>query len=301
MPGEHEYLADLLEKPYRRPAPTKLPAGRLEIRLPSTPVAYRLDRARALAEVELEGGGRLQAFVEARGSNGRMRLTGAEAELVLAAPPFGGKPEGWAPPEGIAINPVEVWELGYSGPIEHRWDTGAAFSQEGWGGFTFSVAVAWRDVAGGREFAWVIETGREGETPEALAGRTRSAAEAALGLSFDEALIPHALWWQDYWSRGVLEAPDAEVEEAYYSGMYLFGAAARKGSPPAPLQGPWTTDNGRIPPWKGDYHHDLNTEMTYWPAYAGNQLEASEGFLDWLWETRRPAATGPAASSACPG
>jgi alpha-L-fucosidase 2 len=41
-----------------------------------------------------------------------------------------------------------------------------------------------------------------------------------------------------------------------------------------------------LPPWKGDYHHDLNTQMTYWPALTGNRLEAHLGFLDWLWDTR---------------
>ncbi|UCE50185.1 MAG: hypothetical protein JSW47_08480, partial [Phycisphaerales bacterium] len=55
------------------------------------------------------------------------------------------------------------------------------------------------------------------------------------------------------------------------------------------LQGPWTADNMKIPPWKGDYHHDLNTELCYWPAYSGNQVEGSLGFVNWLWETRDTA------------
>jgi len=68
--------------------------------------------------------------------------------------------------------------------------------------------------------------------------------------------------------------------------MYKFGAAARKGAPPISLQAVWTADNGLLPPWKGDFHHDLNTQLSYWPAYAGNQLEHEEGFLDWLWSVR---------------
>jgi hypothetical protein len=80
--------------------------------------------------------------------------------------------------------------------------------------------------------------------------------------------------------------PEAAIERTYYAGMSQFGAVARRGCPPASLQGVWTTDDGRLPPWKGDYHHDLNTQMTYWPAYAGDQLEAGLGFLDWLWRTR---------------
>jgi alpha-L-fucosidase 2 len=33
-----------------------------------------------------------------------------------------------------------------------------------------------------------------------------------------------------------------------------------------PLQGVWTADAGGLPPWKGDYHNDLNTQMTYSPG-----------------------------------
>ncbi|MFO7823308.1 MAG: hypothetical protein R6V72_05175, partial [Cyclobacterium sp.] len=40
--------------------------------------------------------------------------------------------------------------------------------------------------------------------------------------------------------------------------------------------------NGKLPPWKGDFHHDLNTQLSYWPTYAGNHLELEQGFIDWL-------------------
>ena len=36
----------------------------------------------------------------------------------------------------------------------------------------------------------------------------------------------------------------------------------RRVAPPMPLQGVWTADAGSLPPWKGDYHNDLNTQMT---------------------------------------
>jgi hypothetical protein len=68
--------------------------------------------------------------------------------------------------------------------------------------------------------------------------------------------------------------------------MYKFGAASRRGAPPITLQAVWTADNGQLPPWKGDYHHDLNTQLSYWPCYAGNHLEDGLSYLDWLWATR---------------
>jgi hypothetical protein len=71
--------------------------------------------------------------------------------------------------------------------------------------------------------------------------------------------------------------------------MYKFGAASRRGAPPITLQAIWTADNGQLPPWKGDYHHDLNTQLSYWPCYSGNHLEDGLAYLDWLWETKTTA------------
>ena len=51
-----------------------------------------------------------------------------------------------------------------------------------------------------------------------------------------------------------------------------------------PLQGVWTADDGALPPWKGDYHHDLNTQMSYYHYLKANHLEEGECFLDYLWE-----------------
>jgi alpha-L-fucosidase 2 len=46
------------------------------------------------------------------------------------------------------------------------------------------------------------------------------------------------------------------------------------------------SDDGRLPPWKGDFHHDLNTELSYWPGYSGNHLDLTEGFTNWLWKVK---------------
>ncbi len=40
------------------------------------------------------------------------------------------------------------------------------------------------------------------------------------------------------------------------------------------------------PPWKGDFHHDLNTQLSYWPGYTANHTDLTEGFTTWLWNTR---------------
>ena len=68
--------------------------------------------------------------------------------------------------------------------------------------------------------------------------------------------------------------------------MYKFASASRKGAPPICLQAVWTADNGQTPPWRGDFHNDLNTQLSYWPGYSSNHLEESSVFTDWLWQIK---------------
>ena len=99
----------------------------------------------------------------------------------------------------------------------------------------------------------------------------------------------HVTWWHEFWEQSSVQVPNPVIERQWYLETYKFGSAARPDTPPITLQGPWTADNGLLPPWKGDYHHDLNTELSYWPAYSGNHLSGAEGFVNWLWETRQAA------------
>jgi alpha-L-fucosidase 2 len=96
----------------------------------------------------------------------------------------------------------------------------------------------------------------------------------------------HIDWWNDYWKRSSVSIPDSILERQYYLDMYKFGCVARSNTPPISLQAIWTADDGRLPPWKGDFHHDLNTELSYWPGYSGNHLDLTEGFTNWLWKVK---------------
>ena len=64
----------------------------------------------------------------------------------------------------------------------------------------------------------------------------------------------------------------------------LFRSGARKGFAPLALQGVWTSDNGKFPDWRGDYHNDLNTQMSYWGAGPAGHIEVLEGFADFYIE-----------------
>jgi alpha-L-fucosidase 2 len=109
-----------------------------------------------------------------------------------------------------------------------------------------------------------------------------SVVQQTLRRGYQTDLNTHVAWWKKFWSQSALQVPDSLLEKQWYREQYKFGAAARHGAPPVSLQAVWTADNGRIPPWKGDYHHDLNTQLSYWPCYSGNHLEEGLGYFDHL-------------------
>ena len=282
--GEHDALKTLLEAPYDRAGPTRLSAGRLELTFEAPAIRWRLERATGLARIDFADGTALLALISATGGVGRIQVTGKAPVARLIPPPFGGPPEGLPPAGGFNLSQHNAWDLGYPPPQTLSAEGHQGFVQQGFGGFAFAVVLAHATHGDTWTGAWCIETGAKDE-PELLSRATASVT-TRLETDFDDEARAVAAWWADYWSRGQVRLPEPSIEKTYYAGMSQFGSAARRGGPPASLQGVWTTDAGRLPPWKGDYHHDLNTQMTYWPAYVGDQLEAGLGFLDWLWDTR---------------
>ena len=96
---------------------------------------------------------------------------------------------------------------------------------------------------------------------------------------------PKSAFWTRFWRETArVSLPDPELQRQYDFAIYLYGAGARRGNPPLALQGLWTCDNNDMPPWNGDYHNDLNTEMTYWAAGPAGCIEALEAMADFYLE-----------------
>ena len=280
--GRIEDLLRLYDDPYHRPAPTKIPAGRIAITLPTgaTFAGAQLSARNPGATVRFAGG-EVGIWIHATEPIGYIRMQGiTPASVQLQAPAFGGKEAG---PAQAAISAGELTQLGYDPPAVLSGNTWQAWVQEGWGGFIFATYLAWRETDGVWEGAWSIATNREGADPLETA---KSQALRAFSGERDALAESHAAWWAAYWEKSLVSVPDPVIERQWYLDTYKFGAASRKGAPPITLQGPWTADDGKLPPWKGDYHHDLNTQLSYWPAYSGNRLEEAQNFVDWLWDTR---------------
>jgi alpha-L-fucosidase 2 len=68
---------------------------------------------------------------------------------------------------------------------------------------------------------------------------------------------------------------DPALAALYFNyGRYLLIGSSRPGGLPANLQGIWAEEIQT--PWNGDWHLDINVQMNYWPALAGNLIELQD-------------------------
>lgn len=248
--------------------PTKLPAGRVELVLSpeATTQEFELDLASAEGRVRLTGGGHLQVFVEATAVDqpvALVRLQGVTLQDVRLR------------------SPASVAKLGYppaltGGEAGFRW-----FEQPAANDFAYAVAAGWRRTGDATLLALTVATRNEGKSPQAVARRR---VEAALEDGWTRRWQGHAAWWQTFWKRSRVSVPDTAILQHYHLVRYFYGAASRRGAPPMPLQGVWTADTDSLPPWKGDYHNDLNTQMTYLAYRVSGDFDQGLCFLDYLWE-----------------
>jgi len=75
--------------------------------------------------------------------------------------------------------------------------------------------------------------------------------------------------------------PDPGLEALLFQyGRYLLIASSRPGGLPANLQGKW--NQSIRPPWRCDYHTDINVQMNYWPADIANLSECFMPYAAWL-------------------
>ena len=74
---------------------------------------------------------------------------------------------------------------------------------------------------------------------------------------------------------------DPDLEELMFQyGRYLLISSSRPGSLPANLQGVWNNSNN--PPWRSDYHSNINVQMNYWPAEVTNLSECHIPLIDYI-------------------
>ncbi len=128
-------------------------------------------------------------------------------------------------------------------------------------------ALAWRVRADGTLLVSVYSH-RDAEDFRAAA-----VDAVAAGESWDALHAEHAAWWRDFWQRSRVELPDGKLENLYYAELYKLGSSVRPDGAPISLQGVWSPDGQMPPPWRNDYHLNMNVQESYWPIYASNHLD----------------------------
>ena len=284
--NNYKVVQNMFDVPYDAlPAPSKIPGAAMEFDTQSLGVVSRvtLTTENGVCETKWKSGARLLTFVQADQPSGWFRFEKVSKDFfpILVPPQY--RKAG----SSNADDPVagqDLQRLGYEQGIVMKEKNKLIYKQKGWNGFEYEVSVAWLTTGSTLTGVWTITSDQTGKSGRPTAGNLVS--ELLTHSNFDTALLSHSLWWKSFWSKSAISLPDTILQKQWILEQYKFGSAARADAPPISLQAVWTADNGKLPPWKGDFHHDLNTQLSYWPAYSANHLDLEEGYLNWLWKYR---------------
>ena len=280
---DDKYIDDVFDRAYRDSHPSKIPAGRVEIDLgPGQRVErFELNLATAEGRAHFAGGARAEAFFSAAQPVALLRIPGAAPRsarlLTPAMVATAGVTSSGPDSQGVA-------KLGYPAAVFGAEPGLQWYVQDAALGMRYVVALASSRVGDSTVYAVAVTATMDDPDPLALAKRR---VRAALQSGWNTLRGPHVAWWASFWNRSRVSVPDEAILRQYYLVRYFHGAASRRGAPPMPLQGVWTADAGSLPPWKGDYHNDLNTQMTYMAYQAAGHMDEGLSYLDFLWD-RRP-------------
>lgn len=265
--GDEQQIHAMFDNPYDNLAyPTKLNAGRLVLTFPQGEKVSRftLDAHRAEGGVALSGG-QVSAIFATTEPVAMLRVSGPAPAVSL-------------------MDPSGVEKLGYA-PALHGGSSDRGIKtrwivQHAALGLDYVVVVATRTRGDATEIAVAIVSNRDGGDPVTLGWQR---VTKALDRGYAAMLAEHLAWWRKFWASSQVTVPQKDVQQQYVLDKYFYGSASRANAPPMPLQGVWTADDGGLPPWKGDYHNDLNTQMMYIAAPEAGLFPQGESFLNFNW------------------
>ena len=278
MNGDYRKVQRKFDAPYDRlPAPSKIPGAGIEFNLSGLGQVEQvhLYLNDAVCEVNWKNGTRMQSFVHATQPVGWFRFENVDEGLIprLVPPVYA---EGEAGEDLGPVSGLDLRRLGYKQGEVKKGKNSFIYRQQGWGDFSYDVAVKWEYRGNVLTGVWSVTSSLSGESAETI---VNEALDRGVGRDY----TAHLEFWDYFWKQSGISLSDTVLEKQYYNELYKFGSAVRENSYPISLQAVWTADNGNLPPWKGDYHHDLNTQLSYWPAYTGNYLKEGKGYLNTLW------------------
>jgi len=277
--GQYDTVQKLGDEPYEKyPAPTKIPGAALEFDISQLGkiVSNELDIKTGLSVIKFESGIVFNNYIHAVNPVGYFGFDNfSMSDLIpeMLIPNYNTGKTGTA---GNSVEGIGLEKLGYKKGIITRTNNSIRYHQPTWKNNYYEVLVKWYALPGNKLIGqWTITNNK----PANLKDPDFKVKEPTGWPS-------HSKWWNDYWSRSSISLPDKQLERQYYLEMYKFACVARTNTPPISLQAIWTADNGNLPPWKGDFHHDLNTQLSYWPGYTGNHLDLTASYTNWLWKVK---------------
>lgn len=278
--GKQKQIVKKYDSCYSNPTPTKLPAGKLILDLGvQENVVSDLDFLTAEAELKI-GGITLKSFVHAQENYGFIEINKTDVKLTLENPAYGKIQKfSFRFPSNKTVQSLK--NLHYpDAEFYHEMDNGIDFQYfiQPTNDRFYGILTAKRIQNGKTLIAYTVDSGKTKDFIE----KCKHALEAAMEKGYEDSFTAHRKWWEKYWSQSSIKLSDKLLEKQWYLNNYLLASCSRKHKFPMPLQGVWTADNGSLPPWKGDYHHDLNTQMSYTSYLKANHLEQGECFIDYL-------------------
>lgn len=274
--NQYDSVQKIGEEPYEKyPAPTKIPGAAIEFDLDKIGKVKKvsLDISNGLSMIEFENGIRFNNYIHATRPVGYFAFENIEEDILpeLIIPSYSTGSDGKT---GSNVSGQRLERLGYKKGAIKKGFAHILYHQQTWNNNYYEVLVRWFRFPGNKLIGeWTITNNQPASLP-------------ALNVLHKEPTgwPSHSAWWNDYWKRSSIALPDPILERQYYLDMYKFGCVARNNTPPISLQAIWTADDGNLR--KGDFHHDLHTELGYWPGYSGNHLDLTEGFTNWLWKVK---------------
>ena len=273
------------DNPYNGVTPTKLPAGRIEIKLPVTDTVKRFELHLATAEGI--------AFFN---SNTLIKVLYSAVNPVILISIKGSLPDSihlMSAMDVFRSNHLGNKEISSGGTIDklgyreaEKGGTGTSkwYIQNAADGLQYCVFVQTKQISEETMVAITISSTKD--TQDYLE-RAQELCENAIQDGYQQTLMKHTQWWKCFWQKSSVRIPDTAVQKQYDLVQYFYGAASRNNASPMPLQGVWTADNGSLPPWKGDYHNDLNTQMTYMAYQEAGRFDEGASYLNFLWNRRK--------------
>ncbi|MEG1846956.1 MAG: hypothetical protein RRX92_03805 [Lachnospiraceae bacterium] len=281
--GDVDSIRRIFDAPYNHPLPSKLPAGKLifDFNCSENVSSYlNLSNAEAtirIADIEIK------SFLHATKKCGLIHINKplSAFSFKIENPEYSIK--NLDPAEDTLVPDVDATSLKalrYPTPQLIKSEHTHYFIQQISEDFSYGLFVKLLEVNGSTTLCFYVASSNDGTNWQKNA---LNLLEESLKIGYHQNLLFHAEWWSHYWGESSISLPDILFEKNWYLSNYLLASCSRRGCYPMPLQGVWTADDGALPPWKGDYHHDLNTQMSYYSYLKANHLDEGESFIDYLW------------------